>query len=303
MLSFISEIRDQYAELWKGIIRPPRKAYETKDLGPCIFSIGKNMYQRSDTVLKNSRGHNLMCSHWGPRPSERVAEKLPVVIYLHGNCSSRLEAIPTLQVLLPSNITVFCFDFSGCGLSDGEYLSLGYHEREDLAMVVTHLRESNDVTCIGLWGRSMGASIALLHADRDPAIAGVVLDSPFSDLKVLCEELANVYANFLVPKWVVSIALHMVRASIKQHVGFDIFELAPIRHVKNSYIPAIFTAAHQDDYIRPHHAKELHALYAGDKDFVMVEGDHNSLRSKFFLDTVATFFFHTLQCDRLTDSV
>jgi len=145
----------------------------------------------------------------------------------------------------------------------------------------------------------MGASTALLHADRDPSIAGVVLDSPFSDLKVLCEELVDVYVNFKIPRWVVGIALHMIRSSVKQHAMFDILELAPINHVKNSYIPALFTAAYSDTFIRPHHAKELHEAYAGDKNFVMVEGDHNSARSKFFMDSVAIFFFNTLQCDQL----
>merc|ERR1719235_1789447 len=91
----------------------------------------------------------------------------------------------------------------------------------------------------------------------------------------------------------------MVRSSISQHAAFDIFELAPIDHVRNSYIPALFTAAYNDSFIRPHHAKELHEAYAGDKNFVMVEGDHNSARSKFFMDSVAIFFFNTLQCDQL----
>jgi fermentation-respiration switch protein FrsA (DUF1100 family) len=202
-------------------------------------------------------------------------------------------------VLLPFNITVFCFDFSGSGLSGGEYLSLGYYERDDLAVVVNYLRETNRVTCIGLWGRSMGAATALLHLDRDPSIAGVVLDSPFSDLKVLCEELVDVYVNFKVPEFVVGLALQMVRSSIKQNAAFDIFDLTPINHVENSFIPALFTAAYNDTFIRPHHAKELHEAYAGDKNFVMVEGDHNSPRSKFFMDSVAIFFFNTLQCDQL----
>lgn len=298
-MAFLGKINEQYAELWKAIIRPPRDTYEIKDLGPTVFSIENRTYQRTDLSLKNSRGHSLVCSHFEPIPSERVAERLPCVIYLHGNCSSRLEAVSTLPVLLPFNITVFCFDFSGSGLSDGEYLSLGYYERDDLAVVVTYLRESNRVTCIGLWGRSMGASTALLHADRDPSIAGVVLDSPFSDLKVLCEELVDVYVNFKIPRWVVGIALHMVRTSIKQNANFDIFDLVPIQHVRNSYIPALFTAAYNDTFIRPHHAKELHEAYAGDKNFVMVEGDHNSARSKFFMDSVAIFFFNTLQCDQL----
>merc|ERR1719478_805708 len=91
----------------------------------------------------------------------------------------------------------------------------------------------------------------------------------------------------------------MIRSSVKQHAMFDILELAPINHVKNSYIPALFTAAYNDSFIRPHHAKQLHEAYAGDKNFVMVEGDHNSARSKFFMDSVAIFFFNTLQCDQL----
>jgi alpha/beta superfamily hydrolase len=36
---------------------------------------------------------------------------------------------------------MFCFDFAGCGLSEGEFISLGWWEREDVAMVVEHLRE------------------------------------------------------------------------------------------------------------------------------------------------------------------
>lgn len=298
-MAFLNKLNEQYAELWKAVIRPPRDTYELQGLGPTVFSIENRTYQRTDMNMKNPRGLTIMCSHFEPIPSERVAEKLPCVVYLHGNCSSRLEAVSTLPVLLPFNITVFCLDFAGSGLSDGEYLSLGYYERDDLAVVVNHLRESNRVTCIGLWGRSMGASTALLHADRDPTIAGLVLDSPFSDLRVLCEELVDVYTNYKVPRWVVGIALQMVRSSIQSHALFDIYDLVPIQHVSESYIPALFTAAYNDSFIRPHHAKELHDAYAGDKNFVMVEGDHNSARCKFFMDSVAIFFFNTLQCDQL----
>ena len=45
---------------------------------------------------------------------------------------------------------------------------------DDLAVAVRHLRGSGAVSTIGLWGRSMGAVTALLYAQRDPSIAGVV---------------------------------------------------------------------------------------------------------------------------------
>lgn len=60
-------------------------------------------------------------------------------------------------MLLPSNITVFAYDFSGSGLSEGEYVSLGYYEKEDLKSVVEYLRLEGKTSKIGLWGRSMGA--------------------------------------------------------------------------------------------------------------------------------------------------
>lgn len=44
-------------------------------------------------------------------------------------CSGcRADANEAVVILLPSNITVFTLDFSGSGLSDGEFVSLGWHE-------------------------------------------------------------------------------------------------------------------------------------------------------------------------------
>lgn len=88
---------------------------------------------------------------------------------------------------------MFCFDSAGCGISEGEYISLGWWERDDVAMIVDHLRRSRSVSTLALWGRSMGAVTALMHADRDPSIAAIVLDSPFSKLSKLVDELADKY--------------------------------------------------------------------------------------------------------------
>jgi alpha/beta superfamily hydrolase len=94
-------------------------------------------------------------------------------------------------------ITLFCFDFAGCGRSEGEFISLGWYERDDVQTVVEWLRGSGRVSTIGIWGRSMGAVTGLMHADRDPSIAGLVLDSPFSNLRTLAEELAKNHSVIL----------------------------------------------------------------------------------------------------------
>lgn len=115
---------------------------------------------------------------------------MPCVVYCHGNSSSRLEAFELISFLLPANITLFAFDFPGCGRSEGEFISLGWHERNDVGVIINYLRTERHVSTIALWGRSMGAATALLHGDRDPSIAALILDSPFSSMKTLVKELA-----------------------------------------------------------------------------------------------------------------
>ena len=149
---------------------------------------------------------------------------------MHGNSSSRMESLDTVHHLLPHNITMMCFDFAGCGNSEGEFISLGWFEREDVAKIVEHLRKERRVSTIALWGRSMGAVTALLHADRDHSIAGLILDSPFSDLSQLVNELAYHYTK--LPAFLVSPALKLVASTVKSKVGFDIYDLKPIDHVK-----------------------------------------------------------------------
>lgn len=166
-------------------------------LGCSHFSINGRSYERQDITLNNKSGNALKCSHYQRAAEERdPGVKLPCVIYLHGNSSSRMEALPAANILLPMDISVFSFDFSGCGKSGGEWVTLGYKERDDLQTVIDYLRAQRQTSMIGLWGRSMGAVTSIFFAAKDPgAIACMVLDSPFSHLNRLTLELANTHSR------------------------------------------------------------------------------------------------------------
>lgn len=190
---------------------------------------------------------------------------------------------------------MFCFDFAGCGSSEGDYISLGWYERDDVAMIIDHLRTQRRVSTVALWGRSMGAATALLHADRDPSIAGIVLDSPFSDLTKLVNEL--VYHWTKLPSFLVSPVFSLVSSSVKSKANFDLTDLSPINHVNNSYIPALFATATEDDFIQPHHSTLLHDAYQGDKNLITFAGDHNTARPQFLYDSASIFLYTTLRCE------
>lgn len=218
---------------------------------------------------------------------------MPCVIYCHGNCGSRCDALDAVQILLPYNITVLAFDFSGSGLSEGEYVSLGFFEKQDLASIVEHLWNSKRVSRIGLWGRSMGAATSIMYSNLDHTIAGIVVDSPFTSLEDVMTELVLSHQSW-VPKKMIKLGIGVMRKSILNRAQFDIRKNSPIEYAKNCYVPALFAHAEGDDFIKIHHSEKLYQVYSGDKNMIRFEGDHNSERPEFFYDSVTIFFVNVL---------
>mmetsp|Transcript_137855 Transcript_137855/g.428383 ORF Transcript_137855/g.428383 Transcript_137855/m.428383 type:complete len:518 (+) Transcript_137855:96-1649(+) len=289
--SWLGRVSDTYNMLWKMVIRPPRDLYSPEELGPAKFRLGKRVYERRDLQLRSSRGV-LECSHFLPAKSPEA--KRPCVVYLHGNCSSRLEAFDALPVLLPRDLTVFCLDLSGSGRSEGEYISLGHHEEKDLRVVLQHLRSLDSVTAIGLWGRSMGATTSILRAAEDHDLAACVLDSAFRDLRTVAEELVS-RGRFPVPAFLLSWALEMIRSEVSTRASFDPLELMPINCAPNAVCPAFFGVASDDTFVLPHHTQDLHNAWAGERVLRVFDGGHNGVRPTWFLEEAADFLVDRLR--------
>ena len=75
----------------------------------------------------------------------------------------------------------------------------------------------------------------------------------------------------------------------------DIEQLNPIDFVGSCFMPSLFVVANNDDFVKPHHGESMYGLYAGDKNLIRVEGDHNSERPTFLNDSIS-IFFHNLLC-------
>lgn len=286
-------------KLWNLIIRPPRATYDESDLGPAEFVAGGVRATRRDLKLRTQRGVLLSCSFFSPSQDKKAEiQRFPVVVYLHGNSSSRLEACNLVGALISQRMALFCFDAAGCGQSEGEYVSLGWHERDDLAAVINFLRRLPTCGQIGLWGRSMGAATALMHSGRDSDLGALCLDSSFASLRQLVEELAQ-SKDFPwplpVPSWLVGAVLAIIRVRVKALADFDIEDLVPLHHARRSSAPAIFLHGRRDSFIQLRHSQQLYDAYSGSKEFIMVEGDHNSARGGQVVGHIINFFKRCLR--------
>ena len=283
-----------YETLWKAIIRPPRDEYLEEELGSPNFTIENKRYIRKDFELLNFQGYLLKVSMIEPDPKERPQDIMPCVIYLHANASSRIEGLHIRRFLLKRNINLCIFDFQGSGLSEGEYISLGYHEKHQVKNIVDFVEKYPGVGKIGLWGRSMGAATTLIYANMDKRIKAIVVDSPFEDFRKLAKEM--VLGQIKLPGFLVEGAISIIGKSVKNKNGMDINDIKAIDCVKNCDIPIIFIHAKDDELVPYHHSEDLIKNYKGkNKILKTVSGGHNGRRVNYLMDYVGDFFAKHLE--------
>lgn len=106
------------------------------------------------------------------------------MIYLHSEVGNKLEGLNNLDIVMPLGIDFFTFDFSGCGNSEGDFVTFGWKEVHDLHTVLTYLKIQGLTSKVVIWGRSMGAATALLYNHKSPLLVdGLILDSGYCAFK------------------------------------------------------------------------------------------------------------------------
>ncbi len=109
----------------------------------------------------------------------------PWIIGCHGLGSNRSDLLDITVILHKAGFNVFLFDFRGHGGSHGRFTSFGLTEQRDLEGALSFLGSQAEVSPqpYGIYGISLGASVALMTAARDERLHAIVIDSPYSDLQ------------------------------------------------------------------------------------------------------------------------
>jgi pimeloyl-ACP methyl ester carboxylesterase len=274
-----------------AIIRPPRRDYDSGGAFPTSFDDGA--FSRTALTFVNERGQKLVGSVY-VGSSHRLNTGLPCVIYMHGNASSQLEGQFLVPNLCPHGIAVYLFDFAGCGHSDGDYVSLGLWEAEDVNFLIGQLSSACNITRYILWGRSMGAATALLC--RNPNVLGIIVDSAYTSIGGMIKAMAG---RFTIPKFLVRLAIWFLMFAIWDIAGFDIRKVRPKDACRlDGNPPLVLGHARDDDYVAFQMGEKLFQSYSqADKKFVELTGGHNGSRSGEWHRTCYQFIFEKFGLD------
>ncbi|EGR31796.1 hypothetical protein IMG5_102050, partial [Ichthyophthirius multifiliis] len=279
----------------------------------CIFiQIGVNIqfhgqykFKRQDITLNNKQNLKLECSLFEPQLiiKNKESPDNSCVIYCHCNSGSRIEALQILPQLISKGIGLFCFDFSGSGISEGEYVTLGKNESEDLEIIVKYLKDQKKIDNLILWGRSMGAVASFLYLNKPGTmrnIKGVIFDSGFANLNFLAQEVANLKNG--MPILIIETILSFISDKIKQKYGLDIKNIDLTKIIHNLHIPCYFLCSKEDTFIKCENTEQLFNRYNGPKQIQYVDGNHNAQRKEGDLIKILDWILKLLDDKQQTNS-
>ncbi len=112
---------------------------------------------------------------------------------IHDNRGQWLDQVARLHAR--AGYGAVLFDFAGHGSSEGNLVTYGPRERDDVAAIMEWLRARGDVNMAGLaiMGYSLGAIAATLAAASLPELRALVIESGFADLE---HDIAQLFTRF-----------------------------------------------------------------------------------------------------------
>ncbi len=189
---------------------------------------------------------------------------------LAGHRSPKSDLLGIGSGLWRAGNNVLLFDWRSRGQSDIAQHSLAYYELRDAEAAVAYALGRVPGARLGLLGFSMGASVAILLAAREPRVAAVVADSPFTGI---AEVVAHAAAQKHLPaKLVVPIADALTR----WRYGYRFGAVRPVEAVAAiSPRPLLLIHGAADSLIPVSHAHAFYAAAREPKERWIVEGmDH-----------------------------
>jgi uncharacterized protein len=236
-----------------------------------------------DISFRNPDGLNL--KGWYLPPPEG-AGRAPAIAWGHGNGTDRRHWLAVAVAVHDAGFAQLLFDFTGRGESEGDVISLGFHEAGDMRAALDFLagRPGVDPLRLALGGRSMGAVAAIFEAQDDARVKALVLDSPYADLKMEIDEMLA--ANH-VPAFLVSGPL-MVVSGWRAH--YDPASVKPVDAIRTIKLPILLMHGDRDDVVSYKHAELLKRAAGGPVTFhPLKSAGHNSPRMGDYSKTVTTF--------------
>lgn len=189
------------------------------------------------------------------------------VILVHGYKSSNENMMSYGSEYYDNGYNVVLPDNRAHGKSDGDYIGMGWLDKDDIACWVDWIIEKDSQAQIILHGVSMGgATVMMASGDHLPQVVGYIEDCGYTSVwDIFASELDK---RFSLPTFLV---LDISNFIAKIKAGYDFKEASSVDQIQKANQPMLFIHGAKDDFVPLEMVYEVYDAYPTTKELYIVD--------------------------------
>ncbi|MCA9473361.1 MAG: alpha/beta hydrolase [Nitrospirales bacterium] len=188
------------------------------------------------------------------------------VILMHAVRSNRLGMASRVPFLHDAGYSVLLFDFQAHGESEGETITYGALEKEDVRAAIQYVRQGNPSSQIGLIGFSLGGTAAVL-TDASLQADVLILEAVFSTLDQAIVNRVRQKVGLLAPLLAYPLLWHF-----HFFYGIDPAGLRPIDAIHSLPVPTLVIGGTDDQHTLRSETEALFSQAQSPKELWLITG-------------------------------
>ena len=211
------------------------------------------------------------------------------MIMVHGYRGDGASIISPIKQMKKAGYNLLIPDLRGHGFSEGDYIGMGWDDREDIIQWIDYLLSKDPHASIILYGVSMGGATVLdVAGEKLPhQVKAIIEDCGYTSVWDIFK--AHIDMNNIESE----VALHMASLVTKIRAGYYLEDVRPIEQVKKSQTPMLFIHGAEDNFVPFALVNELYNAATCQKEKLVIQGAGHanscSVNSELYYRTIFHF--------------
>ena len=211
------------------------------------------------------------------------------MIMVHGYRGDGASIISPIKQMKKAGYNLLIPDLRGHGFSEGDYIGMGWDDREDIIEWIDYLLSKDPHASIILYGVSMGgATVMDVAGEKLPhQVKAIIEDCGYTSVWDIFK--AHIDMNNIESE----VALHMASLVTKIRAGYYLEDVRPIEQVKKSQTPMLFIHGAEDNFVPFSMVNELYNAATCPKEKLVIQGAGHanscSVNSELYYQTIFRF--------------
>lgn len=268
---------------------PVRCSYDRNNVMNVITDERKVVYLREDVDFTTRTGIKIVGSLYH---QDGYSMPTSVLIYSHSMGMNQFEALNLVPYLVTPDLALFAFDYPASGISGGDVIVVDGTGASIVLDAVNNLKDRHKMRKFALWGRSMGAAIALQTVSMTSDFSCCIADSGFSTLTAV---MHGIFRKYHIPRCLHKMLDRMTKKQVRRIYDINVDYDFPRRDIPSASTPLLIGHGTNDGVVPVSEAEFIYNTYgAKDKQLYLFEAKHFKSRPHHWYAFAGRFLYRKL---------